>query len=96
MADRRSHARLCAPPSTRALCGVAGVQLTQTAAGRWHSPLVMLTVMGSAVVLGAHVQTPGLSHFLVTPDTDEAGTGRKRAPRYDRHWSRPADAPRGG
>lgn len=56
----------------------------------------MLTVIGSAVVLGAHVQTPGLSHFLVTPDTDEAGTGRKRAPRYDRHWSRPADAPRGG
>ncbi|MET8289788.1 hypothetical protein ABZV80_31825 [Streptomyces sp. NPDC005132] len=47
---------------------------------------MMLTVMGSAVVLGAHVQTPGLSHFLVTPDTGEAGTGRKRAPRYESHW----------
>lgn len=46
----------------------------------------MLTVIGAAVVLGTLFQTPGLSHFLVTPDTDEAGTGRKRAPRYDSHW----------
>jgi cation-transporting ATPase I len=50
--------------STMALCGVVGAQLTQTAAGRWHSPLVMLTVIGSAVALVALVQTPGVSQFF--------------------------------
>ncbi|WP_063756158.1 cation-translocating P-type ATPase [Streptomyces sp. NRRL B-24720] len=50
--------------STMALCGVVGAQLTQTAAGRLHSPLVMLTVLGSAAALVALVQTPGVSQFF--------------------------------
>ncbi|MEU6346904.1 cation-translocating P-type ATPase [Streptomyces sp. NPDC046977] len=50
--------------STMALCGVVGAQLTQTATGRLHSPLVMLTVVGSAAALVALVQTPGVSQFF--------------------------------
>jgi cation-transporting ATPase I len=50
--------------STMALCGVVGAQLTQTVAGRRHSPLVLATVVGTAVVLVALVQTPVVSHFF--------------------------------
>ncbi|MET8399011.1 cation-translocating P-type ATPase [Streptomyces sp900116325] len=50
--------------STMALCGVVGAQLTQTVAGRRHSPLVLATVLGTAVVLVALVQTPVVSHFF--------------------------------
>ena len=50
--------------STMALCGVVGAQLTQTAVGRHRSPVVLATVLGSAAVLVALVQTPLLSHFF--------------------------------
>ncbi len=50
--------------STMALCGVVGAQLTQTVVGRRHSPLVLLTVLGSAAALVILVQTPVVSHFF--------------------------------
>jgi cation-transporting ATPase I len=50
--------------STMALCGVVGAQLTQTVVGRRHSPLVLATVLGTAAVLIALVQTPVVSHFF--------------------------------
>ncbi|MDX3352606.1 cation-translocating P-type ATPase [Streptomyces sp. ME01-24h] len=50
--------------STMALCGVVGAQLTQTVTGRRHSPLVWLTVLGSAAALVAVIQTPGVSQFF--------------------------------
>ncbi|AEW97955.1 MULTISPECIES: cation-translocating P-type ATPase [Streptomycetaceae] len=50
--------------STMALCGLVGAQLAQTVVGRRRSPLVLGTVLGSAVVLAALVQTPGVSHFF--------------------------------
>lgn len=50
--------------STMALCGVVGAQLTQTVVGRSHSPLVLATVLGTAAVLIALVQTPVVSHFF--------------------------------
>ncbi|MFD5574420.1 cation-translocating P-type ATPase [Streptomyces cadmiisoli] len=50
--------------STMALCGVVGAQLTQTVTGRRHSPLLWLTVIGSAAALVAVIQTPGLSQFF--------------------------------
>ncbi|MFE4651866.1 HAD-IC family P-type ATPase [Streptomyces sp. NPDC056707] len=50
--------------STMALCGVVGAQLTQTVVGRRHSPLVLATVLGTAAVLVALVQTPVVSHFF--------------------------------
>ncbi|WP_093611518.1 cation-translocating P-type ATPase [Streptomyces indicus] len=49
---------------TMALCGVVGAQLAQTLAGRRRSPLVWATALGSAAVLVALVQTPGVSHFF--------------------------------
>ncbi|MEY9939053.1 cation-transporting ATPase I [Streptacidiphilus sp. MAP5-52] len=62
--------------STMALCGVVGAQLTQTVAGRSRSPLVLATVIGSAAVLAALVQTPVLSHFFgCTPLGPVAWTG---------------------
>ncbi|MFJ9680582.1 cation-translocating P-type ATPase [Streptomyces sp. NPDC101194] len=62
--------------STMALCGVVGAQLTQTVVGRRHSPLVLVTVLGTAVVLVALVQTPGVSHFFgCTPLGPLAWTG---------------------
>ncbi|MEZ0070175.1 cation-transporting ATPase I [Streptacidiphilus sp. MAP12-20] len=62
--------------STMALCGVVGAQLTQTIAGRGRSPLVLATVIGSAAVLVALVQTPVLSHFFgCTPLGPVAWTG---------------------
>ncbi|KUL36850.1 ATPase [Streptomyces sp. NRRL F-4489] len=50
--------------STMALCGVVGAQLTQTLAGRRRSPLVLGTVLGSAVVLAALIETPGISRLF--------------------------------
>ncbi|MEZ3180633.1 cation-translocating P-type ATPase [Streptomyces pimonensis] len=50
--------------TTMALCGVVGAQLAQTLSGRRHSPLVWTTALGSAAVLAALVQTPGVSHFF--------------------------------
>ncbi|GAA4552267.1 cation-translocating P-type ATPase [Amycolatopsis samaneae] len=50
--------------STMALCGLVGTQLAQTLRGRWHSPLVAGTAVGSALALAAIVQTPGVSGFF--------------------------------
>ncbi|OEV30503.1 ATPase [Streptomyces nanshensis] len=50
--------------STMALCGVIGAQLTQTVAGRRDSPLVLGTVISTAAVLVALVQTPAVSRFF--------------------------------
>ncbi|MFD7439425.1 HAD-IC family P-type ATPase [Streptomyces sp. NPDC059861] len=50
--------------TTMALCAVVGTQLAQTLADRRDSPLVRLTVIGSAVALVAVVQTPGVSQAL--------------------------------
>ncbi|MGW3071588.1 HAD-IC family P-type ATPase [Kitasatospora sp. NPDC001132] len=50
--------------STMALCGVVGAQLAQTLTGRRRSALVLVTVLGSAAVLAAVVQTPGVSRFF--------------------------------
>lgn len=62
--------------STMALCGVVGAQLTQTVVGRRHSPLVQATVLGTAAVLIALVQTPVVSHFFgCTPLGPLAWTG---------------------
>ncbi|MCK7624344.1 cation-translocating P-type ATPase [Streptomyces sp. RS10V-4] len=47
--------------STMALCGVVGAQLTQTLTGRRRSPLVLGTVLGSALVLAVLIETPGVS-----------------------------------
>lgn len=49
---------------TMALCGLVGAQLAQTLRGRWHSPVVIGTAAGSALALGAVVQTPGVSQFF--------------------------------
>ncbi|MCQ4084989.1 cation-translocating P-type ATPase [Streptomyces sp. RB6PN25] len=50
--------------STMALCGVVGAQLTQTVIGRRRSPVVLVTVLGSAAALVALIQTPVISHFF--------------------------------
>lgn len=50
--------------STMALCGLVGSQLAQTMRGRWHSPLVVGTALGSAAALAAVVQIPGVSQFF--------------------------------
>ncbi|MFG3661884.1 HAD-IC family P-type ATPase [Streptomyces sp. NPDC047706] len=50
--------------TTMALCAVVGTQLAQTLADRRDSPLVRLTVLGSAVALVAVVETPGVSQAL--------------------------------
>ncbi|MFH0517589.1 HAD-IC family P-type ATPase [Streptomyces sp. M41] len=54
--------------TTMALCAVVGTQLAQTLADRKGSPLVRVTALGSAAVLVALVETPGISHlFGCTP-----------------------------
>ncbi|MER6530166.1 cation-translocating P-type ATPase [Streptomyces sp. NPDC001508] len=50
--------------STMALCGVVGAQLAQTLLDRRDSRLVRFTSLGSAMVLAALVQTPGVSRFF--------------------------------
>ncbi|MGZ4489539.1 MAG: HAD-IC family P-type ATPase [Nocardioidaceae bacterium] len=54
----RAHA------STVGLVALVGTQLGQTALAGWRSPLVLAGSAASAGVLGAVVQTPGLSHFF--------------------------------
>jgi cation-transporting ATPase I len=49
---------------TMALCGVVGTQLAQTLLDRRDSRLVRVTSIGSAVVLAALIQTPGVSGLL--------------------------------
>lgn len=62
--------------STMALCGVIGSQLTQTVVGRRDSPLVLGTVISTAAVLVALVQTPVVSRFFgCTPLGPLAWTG---------------------
>ncbi|MET7688596.1 cation-translocating P-type ATPase [Streptomyces sp. NPDC005483] len=54
--------------TTMALCAVVGTQLAQTWADRKESPLVRVTSLGSAAVLFALVETPGVSRvFGCTP-----------------------------
>ncbi|MGP4090946.1 cation transporting ATPase C-terminal domain-containing protein, partial [Streptomyces sp. KR55] len=54
--------------TTMALCAVVGSQLAQTLADRRDSPLVRVTVFGSAAALVALVETPGISQaFGCTP-----------------------------
>ncbi|MFI2611059.1 HAD-IC family P-type ATPase [Kitasatospora sp. NPDC018619] len=61
---------------TMALCGVVGAQLAQTLAGRRRSPLVLVTVLGSAAVLVGLVETPLVSQFFgCTPLGPVAWTG---------------------
>jgi cation-transporting ATPase I len=50
--------------ATMGLTALVGTQLAQTLAARHHSPLVLATTLGSAAVLVAIVQTPGVSHFF--------------------------------
>jgi cation-transporting ATPase I len=59
--------------TTMALCGVVGAQLVQTLSGRRHSRLVWVTALGSAAVLAALVQTPGVSHFFGCTPLGPAG-----------------------
>ncbi|MBC2900173.1 cation-translocating P-type ATPase [Streptomyces cupreus] len=62
--------------TTMALCAVVGTQLAQTLADRRDSPLVRVTSLGSAAVLVAVVQTPGVSRlFGCTPLGPIAWTG---------------------
>jgi cation-transporting ATPase I len=50
--------------ATMGLTALVGAQLAQTLATRRHSPLVIATATGSAIVLIGIVQTPGISHFF--------------------------------
>ncbi|MDF3299355.1 cation-translocating P-type ATPase [Streptomyces tropicalis] len=50
--------------STMALCAVVGTQLAQTLLDRRDSTLVRVTSVGSAAVLVAVVQTPGVSRLV--------------------------------
>jgi cation-transporting ATPase I len=50
--------------ATMGLVAVVTTQLAQTLLARRHSPLVVGTALGSAGVLVAIVQTPGVSHFF--------------------------------
>ncbi|MGW4303918.1 HAD-IC family P-type ATPase [Streptomyces sp. NPDC004646] len=62
--------------STMALCGVVGTQLVQTLLDRRDSTLVRFTALGSAAVLVAVIQTPGISNLVgCTPLGPVAWTG---------------------
>ncbi|MEU4152910.1 cation-translocating P-type ATPase [Streptomyces sp. NPDC026659] len=62
--------------STMALCGVVGTQLAQTLLDRRDSTLVRVTALGSAAVLVAVIQTPGVSRLVgCTPLGPVAWTG---------------------
>ncbi len=50
--------------ATMGLTALVSTQLAQTLLTRRHSPLVVTTALGSAAVLVAIVQTPGVSHFF--------------------------------
>jgi cation-transporting ATPase I len=49
---------------TVALAGIVGAQLGQTLLAGWRSPLVIAASLGSAAVLAAVIQTPGVSQFF--------------------------------
>ncbi|BBZ46458.1 cation-translocating P-type ATPase [Mycobacterium parmense] len=62
--------------ATMGLTALVTTQLAQTLLTRRHSPLVLGTAVGSAAVLVAIVQTPGVSHFFgCTPLGPVAWTG---------------------
>ncbi len=62
--------------STMGLTALVTTQLAQTLLTRSHSPLVVVTALGSSAVLFAIVQTPGVSHFFgCTPLGPVAWTG---------------------
>lgn len=62
--------------ATMGLTALVATQLVQTLLTRRHSPLVVATALGSAAVLAAVVQTPGVSHFFgCTPLGPVAWTG---------------------
>jgi cation-transporting ATPase I len=62
--------------ATMGLTALVSTQLAQTLLTRRHSPLVLATAVGSAVVLVGIVQTPGVSHFFgCTPLGPVAWTG---------------------
>ncbi|MBO0865701.1 MAG: cation transporting ATPase C-terminal domain-containing protein, partial [Mycobacterium sp.] len=62
--------------ATMGLTALVATQLTQTLLTRRHSPLVIGTALGSAAVLVAIVQTPGVSQFFgCTPLGPVAWTG---------------------
>ncbi|OBJ70994.1 cation-translocating P-type ATPase [Mycobacterium sp. 1274756.6] len=62
--------------ATMGLTALVGTQLLQTLLTRRHSPLVVATALGSAVVLVGIVQTPGVSQFFgCTPLGPVAWTG---------------------
>ncbi|ORX06176.1 HAD family hydrolase [Mycolicibacillus trivialis] len=62
--------------ATMGLTALVGTQLVQTLLTRRHSPLVVATALGSAVVLIGIVQTPGISQFFgCTPLGPVAWTG---------------------
>jgi cation-transporting ATPase I len=62
--------------ATMGLTALVTTQLAQTLLTRRHSPLVVATALGSAVVLVGIVQTPGVSHFFgCTPLGPVAWTG---------------------
>ncbi len=62
--------------ATMGLTALVTTQLAQTLLTRRHSPLVLGTALGSAGVLVAIVQTPGVSHFFgCTPLGPVAWTG---------------------
>jgi cation-transporting ATPase I len=50
--------------ATIALVGIVGAQLGQTLLAGRHSPLVIAASIGSAAVLAAVIQTPGVSQFF--------------------------------
>ncbi|HSP36554.1 MAG TPA: cation-translocating P-type ATPase [Frankiaceae bacterium] len=50
--------------STMALAALVGTQLGQTLVVGGRNPVVVATGVGSAVVLGAVIQLPGVSHFF--------------------------------
>jgi cation-transporting ATPase I len=60
---------------TVALVGIVGAQLGQTLTAGWRSPLVAAATLGSAVVLAAVIQTPGLSHFFGCTPLGPVGWG---------------------
>jgi cation-transporting ATPase I len=49
---------------TIALVGIVGAQLGQTLLAGWRSPLVVAAGLGSAAVMAAVIQTPGVSQFF--------------------------------
>ena len=50
--------------ATIALVGIVAAQLGQTLLAGWRSPLVIAASLGSAAVLAAIIQTPGVSQFF--------------------------------